>query len=105
MVVVIFQRNKKKEQIVHTMNKNEVAMIEALGAEKVCMERRNVVLLGDNITDKSMADDQNHECVLRVGFLNHDVERDLEAFLVAFDVVVCGDAGTDWVLALLREIQ
>jgi hypothetical protein len=47
------------------------------------------------------------ECeeVIRIGFLNDQVDRRLEAYKRVFDVVITNDGPMDFVLALIHSIE
>ncbi|CAM9271226.1 unnamed protein product [Pylaiella littoralis] len=67
--------------------------------------RKNVLLLGDSLGDLNMAKGLSAEEVLTVGFLNDKVEERKDAYLKAYDVVVLGDGGFDFVLEFLQSID
>ncbi|CAN0003324.1 unnamed protein product [Hapterophycus canaliculatus] len=66
--------------------------------------RRNVLLLGDSLGDLNMAKGVDADETLTVGFLNDKVEERMDAYLEAYDVVILGDGGFDFVLKLLEEV-
>lgn len=55
--------------------------------------RKNVIVMGDIIDDAGMVRDQEHETILRVGFLNSEeqYERQIGKFMNTFDVIVYRD--------------
>ena len=63
-------------------------------------QRRNVLLLGDGLGDVTMADGAatEPECILKVGFLNENIEGLLPQYEDKFDLVITGDA-------TLEEVQ
>eukprot|EP00903_Cladosiphon_okamuranus_P010506 g9937.t1 len=63
-----------------------------------------VLLLGDSLGDLNMAKGLDAEQVLTVGFLNDKVEERTEAYVKAYDVVILGDEGFDFVLSLLQDV-
>jgi hypothetical protein len=55
--------------------------------------RKNVLMMGDIIEDTKMVRAQNHENVLRIGYLN-DMSKNshlLQHYMEAFDLVITGD--------------
>lgn len=52
-----------------------------------------------------MADglEDQHE-ILRIGFLNDNVDAKLEAYKKLFDVVITNDGPMDWVLQLINQV-
>lgn len=76
-------------------------------------ERNNIVLIGDSIGDVTMADGihskshssvNDNTLVLRIGFLNHNVER-LAEYIKVYDVVLLGDPSFDFVNQLLADLN
>lgn len=54
--------------------------------------RKNVLVLGDLVTDIDMVDPKRHDKLLKVGFLNHkDAEYLLDHYKKHYDVVVTRD--------------
>jgi hypothetical protein len=54
--------------------------------------------------DVEMANGLEHACVLKIGFLNDNVEKNLDAYKQAYDVVILNDGKMDFVNDLLKEI-
>jgi cytosolic 5'-nucleotidase 3 len=92
-----------KSTIIHSLNKKEVEVKHLPYAQEV-KSRRNVLLLGDSIGDIEMSEGFSHDTILRIGFLNRDVDR-LEEFSRAFDVVITEDTGLHFVNELLKQIK
>jgi len=94
-----------KMPIIHTFNKNE----SVLGTERSYFEdlshRPNAILLGDSIGDVQMSNGMpNQNGVLKIGFLNMNIEQRLESFLEAFDIVILDDQSMDFVNLLLSFV-
>jgi HAD superfamily hydrolase (TIGR01544 family) len=86
-----------------TFNKNEFAA--APGDNTHTTQRRpNVLLLGDSLSDVDMVNPSLHSQVLKIGFLNDNVDRDLERYKAAFDVVITNDSDMSFVSRLVGEI-
>ncbi|KAK9170257.1 hypothetical protein Syun_002397 [Stephania yunnanensis] len=94
-----------KGKTIHTLNKNEHALDMAapvhdqLGGIDKPMDdnaslkkRTNVLLLGDHIGDLGMSDGLNFTNRIAVGFLNDNIEKSLEKYQQAFDIVYLNDA-------------
>ncbi|KAJ4980207.1 hypothetical protein NE237_010987 [Protea cynaroides] len=102
---------------IHVLNKNEHAIDMAAplhdqlggidgptdGNDSV-KKRTNVLLLGDHLGDLGMSDGLNYENRITVGFLNDNVEKSLEIYQKAFDVVFLNDAPMWGVVELVTEI-
>jgi len=88
---------------IHSQNKDETAIKESPYYNNI-KHRKNVLLLGDIIEDLRMSEGLDHECVITIGFLNKDVEANLEDFKKSYDVVILNDGPMDYVNNLLKEI-
>ncbi len=92
-----------KEPIIHSTNKNG-SMIKKSSTFKVVKNRRNILLLGDNIEDCQIINGLNYKNVIKVGFLNEGVEKNLEAYKKNFDVLILNDGDMNFVNNLLKEM-
>ncbi len=92
-----------KEPIIHSTNKNG-SMIKKSSTFKVVKNRRNILLLGDNIEDCQTINGLNYKNVIKVGFLNEGVEKNLEAYKKNFDVLILNDGDMNFVNNLLKEM-
>ncbi|KAF2611772.1 hypothetical protein F2Q70_00008587 [Brassica cretica] len=95
-----------KGKLIHVLNKNEHALDMAAplhdqlgvdnggeGEENAYVKQRiNVLLLGDHMGDLRMSDGLNYESRISIGFLNDNVEKSLESYRKAFDIVYLNDA-------------
>ncbi len=103
----LFDENGKvtgvKKPIIHTLNKYEVVVKEFPIFETV-KDRKNVLLLGDGLDDVGMIDGFEYDNLLKIGFLNENVEENMEVFKKLYDVVILGDPGMDFVDSFVREI-
>lgn len=92
-----------QSMIIHSLNKSEVAVRDSPYFPLV-KNRPNVILVGDSLGDVEMANGLDHACVLKIGFLNDNVEKNLDAYQQAYDVVILNDGKMDFVNELLKEI-
>lgn len=92
-----------KSNIVHTFNKNEGQVKKYPYYEQI-KKRRNVMVLGDSIGDLGMTEGLEHDTVLRIGFLNENVENLLPKFAENFDVVIVNDGVMGYVNSLLKKM-
>lgn len=90
--------------VIHCENKNE-SIIAERGHAQWDKERKQIILLGDQLGDASMSQDSPSQQVLRVGFLNDDADLLLTRFQNAFDVVILGDGPLTFVTELLEELE
>lgn len=93
-----------KNPIVHIMNKSETK-IEDKKYRDLISQRRNVILLGDSLGDVGMVDDLETQLIIKIGFLNEDVENKLELYKAQFDVVITNDGSMNYMNKLLDELN
>jgi 5'-nucleotidase len=89
--------------IIHTYNKDEKAL-KGSPYSSLVASRKNVILIGDTLGDATMADGLQHNCVLKVGFLNENQEENLSHYEKTFDVVILHDGPFDFVNELLDDL-
>lgn len=94
---------KIKEPIIHTFNKTEVSLKNSPVYEKI-KDRKNVLLLGDSLGDVGMVEGFDYNEVIRMGFLNENVEENLEEYKKYFDVVLTCDQDFSFVNSLIEEL-
>lgn len=92
-----------KKPIIHTLNKYEV-VVKSFPIFETVKNRKNVLLLGDGLDDVGMIDGFDYDILIKVGFLNENVEENMEAFKKVYDVIILGDPGIDFVESFVREI-
>ncbi|KAJ2950402.1 hypothetical protein O0L34_g8646 [Tuta absoluta] len=93
-----------KGEVIHTYNKNETA-IKGTDYYEMVKSRSNVILMGDNIGDAGMAEGMEHcDVVIKVGFLGHKAEGNLENYLNKFDIVLVNEPTMDVVNAILKRV-
>lgn len=90
-----------KQPLVYSFNKNE-SLVRKSSYFSVIKKRKNVILLGDLVEDVKMADGLNHDCILKIGFLNNS--EDLASFKKVYDIVITEDGSFDAVNNLLDKI-
>ncbi len=89
--------------IIHSYNKSEASIAHRPYFSDI-HSRKNILLLGDTLDDVGMLEGSGYENVIKIGFLNDDVEKKLDAYQKAFDVVILNDGPMDFVNELLQEI-
>jgi len=93
-----------KGDVIHVFNKNEQA-IKGTPYFGVIKDRDNVILVGDSLGDLGMSHGIQHDVVLNIGFLNDGIEKWLERYQKAFDVVILNEGKMDFVNELIQEIE
>jgi len=92
------------EPIIHVFNKGETSLREYSLYKEQLKNRKNILLMGDTLGDADMAEGSDSNDIIKIGFLNEKVEENLEQFKDAFDVVILGDPGMDYINELLKEL-
>ncbi len=94
---------KINEPIIHSLNKHEI-VVKNFPVFDTIKERKNILLLGDSMGDVGMADGFDYKEIIKVGFLNQEVEKNIEIYSDNYDVVVTNDGSLAVVNELLEEI-
>ena len=89
---------------IHTFNKNETSVKDSPIYSQI-KTRRNVILLGDSLGDVGMVKGFNYKNLLKIGFLNSDVEKNIEEYKRNYDVIIINDSSMQFVHNLLKEFQ
>jgi len=92
-----------KKPIIHVFNKDETVLKDFPFFNKV-KDRKNVILLGDSLGDVGMIEGFDYQSLIKVGFLNEDVEKQIDSYKKAYDVILLNDEGMEFVNKLVREI-
>ncbi|KAJ9054615.1 7-methylguanosine phosphate-specific 5'-nucleotidase [Entomophthora muscae] len=92
-----------KEPLIHCLNKGDID-IKDTSFYSSFTSRKNIILLGDTLGDLAMAAKQDYDTLLTVGFLNEEVEANIEKFSSHFDVVITNDSSFDWVNKIIKSI-
>uniref|UniRef100_A0A1B6FFA8 5'-nucleotidase n=1 Tax=Cuerna arida TaxID=1464854 RepID=A0A1B6FFA8_9HEMI len=91
------------ENLIHVFNKNELLIKNTPYYEELS-GRTNVILLGDSTGDAMMADGISHNNVLKIGFLNTEIEECLTQFKDLFDIVLTDDQTMDVLNHILKLV-
>ncbi|XP_050362676.1 7-methylguanosine phosphate-specific 5'-nucleotidase-like [Nymphalis io] len=93
-----------KGDVIHTYNKNETVIKNTEYYEMV-KERNNVLLMGDNIGDASMAEGMEHcDVIIKIGFLGRNTDANLQNYVNKFDIVLVNDHTMDIANAILKHV-
>ena len=102
-----FDKNGKaigfRGPIIHAFNKSETS-VKGLPIYNELLKRKNVILLGDLIGDVGMVEGFPYENLIKIGFLNSNVEERLDEFKKNYDVIILGDGDMSYVNKLIGEI-
>lgn len=92
-----------KQPIIHTLNKSGIAVRNFPFYQKI-KNRKNILLLGDSLEDADMVAGFDFENLIKIGFLNENIEENLEKYKEKFDVVVLNDSAMDYANEILKEL-
>ena len=92
-----------KKPIIHSFNKDE-AMLKNYDFYDKIKDRKNVLLLGDSLGDLEMVHGFNYDTLIKVGFLNENVNENLETYKKNFDLIILNDGSMNHVNKMLKEI-
>lgn len=84
---------KIEGKLIHTLNKTVKGHItEEL--KKKLVDRENIILLGDLVEDKNMIEKEKLSKAITIGFLNKNIEENLEFYKKNFDIVLTKEEAT-----------
>ena len=92
-----------REPIIYGMSKNEVVLKHFDFYPKI-KDRKNVILIGDSLSDIDMITGFSYDNIITVGLLNEDVDEKLKVYKDAFDVVIVNDGEIDFIVDFLKEV-
>jgi 5'-nucleotidase len=92
-----------KEPVIHSLNKYEITLKDYPVFDQI-KNRRNVILMGDNIDDIGMVEGFDYDNLIKIGFLNENMTERLDDFKKNFDVIILNDGGMDLVNNILKKI-
>ncbi|MFH1456352.1 MAG: hypothetical protein ABIF40_05390 [archaeon] len=84
--------------VVHVFNKNTIEHDEDIP------ERKNVILLGDNIDDLGMVEGISYDTIIKIGFLNEKIEERKQEYLKHFDIIITNDGSFNKVNEIFEKI-
>jgi len=91
-----------KQPIIHGYNKDETT-ISRLPFFKKIKSRTNVILLGNSPADVGMVKGFKYQNLLKIGFLNEKVKKNLKEYKIYFDVIITNDGPINFVNKLLNK--
>jgi cytosolic 5'-nucleotidase 3 len=92
-----------KKPVVTSVNKDETLIHKFPIYEKI-KNRKNVLLLGDGLEDVGMIEGFDYKNLIKIAFLNENVEENLPAFKKVYDVILLGDQDMSYANKLVKEI-
>ncbi len=92
-----------KKPIIHCLNKDET-ILKDFHCYKAVKQRKNVLLLGDNLEDVKMIEGFDYKSLIKIGFLNENVEKNLKYYKRNYDIVILNDSSMDYINMILKEM-
>lgn len=92
------------DPIVTTTNKYLVINKHLSDIETRKNKNKNILLLGDNYEDEKMANGLHREDIMKIGFLNEEVDENLDDYKKVFDVVILNDGTMDFANSFLKSL-
>lgn len=91
----------RDNNLIHSLNKNEVILPENIKSKII--DRKNILLLGNNVFDLSMADSKKN--VYSLGFLDKNVEEKINSFKENFDIVCTNNTSYDEIRSMIKILK
>ena len=92
-----------KEPIIHSFNKDESGLAN-VAADKKCVHRNNVLLLGDSLGDAGMDKGFGAQATLKIGFLNDKIQESLSYYREVYDALILNDGDFSLPFEIIEEI-
>lgn len=92
-----------KKPIIHSFNKDETAVRDFPVYQDI-KHRKNILLLWDSLGDVDMANWFDYENIIKIWFLNKEIDKNIEQYKNSFDVVIAEDGDMDYINDLLRKV-
>ncbi len=93
-----------KKPIIHTFNKDETIIQAFPEIYEQVKNKKNVILLWDSLSDVKMIDGFEYDNLLKIWFLNKDVDKNIDKYINNYDVVITNDWAMNFVNELLEKI-
>ncbi|MFA5857032.1 MAG: hypothetical protein WC867_06735 [Candidatus Pacearchaeota archaeon] len=94
---------KGNSKIIHVYNKHEFEL-ETMDFFPCLLKRKNIILLGDSIGDLGMVEGFPFENLIKIGFLNENINDSLEEYKKNFDVLILNDSDFSFINDIIKKI-
>lgn len=91
-----------KKPHIHLFNKNENFIKDSFVYEKI-KNKKNIILLGDSIWDSNMCDWFEYKNILKIWFLNYNIDENIEEYKKHYDLIITWDWDFEFVYDLLKK--
>ncbi|MCX8179347.1 MAG: hypothetical protein N3E38_01240 [Candidatus Aenigmarchaeota archaeon] len=93
-----------KKPVIHSMNKDEMILRKMPEIYISIKNRRNIILLGDSLSDIGMVKGFRYKNLMKIGFLNFEEDRLRGEYAKSFDVVIEGDGDFGFVNKIIKSL-
>ena len=83
---------------------NEKRLEELKKNIKKVKNRKNVILLGDSVSDTEMITGFEYDNLIKIGFLNEEIEKDLENYKENYDILILNDSSIEFINKLSQDL-
>lgn len=90
-------------EVIHSLNKDEFLKMKEIN--NLIKERKNIILLGDSISDIKMVKEKYREKALKIGFLEEKIEENFKYYQNAFDIVCIGNTGYEELITKILTLK
>ena len=90
-----------RNNIIHSLNKDKI--IYPVNVKNIFLNKKNILLIGDNISDISMIPKEYKDSALKIAFLN-DYSNCYEVYKKNFDIVYNADSSFDNIINMLKKV-
>jgi 5'-nucleotidase len=91
-------------QIIHTFSKGHVDL-SSFAYTRIVKEHKHVLVLGDSLADIDMIENIPHDVALKIGFLEENIEKNLDRYRQVYDVVITNDGDFAFIKELLESLE
>ncbi|MFH0856498.1 MAG: haloacid dehalogenase-like hydrolase [bacterium] len=90
------------EPIVHTFNK-DYASVKQFSFYEEIKDKKNVILLGDSVSDGQMLNGFDYDNLIKIGFLNENSKCEIATYKEVYDIIILRDGAMDYVVESFKK--
>lgn len=92
-----------EEPIIHNFNKDYTS-VKKLSFYSQIENRKNVILLGDSVSDGQMLNGFDYENLIKIGFLNENEKGEIATYKEVYDIIILNDGTMDYVVRSFKNV-
>ena len=89
--------------VIHSLNKDEFLVSPKINS--IIENRKNIILLGDSISDIKMVKEESRDNALKIGFLEEQIEENLKYYKNEFDIVCTNNTGYEELTSKILSLK